>query len=609
MQSFDRDPLRAPPSRESRRRSVRAEVLDRRHVAMALGTLFLAAALALTATAALAAEAVPAGAEFQVNAQTPNDQLAPAVGANQNGGFLVAWQSDGQDGSGNGIFRQNYDANGAPLGFEFQVNTTTAGNQDNPAAAMNLNGRFVVVWESEDTDGSGEGIRGRRYDATGAAFGNDFALNTYTTGNQDDPSVAIKFDADFVAVWQSTGQDTDSDGIFAQQFNPSGTTNGAEFQVNTTFVGNQRSPDTALDSSGQFAVVWQSPDQDSNGIFAALFDSAGSPRTGEFQVNSYSTGNQENPAVIVGPSGTLMVVWESTGQDGNARGVFGQLYNSSGAKVGQEFQVNSYTTGNQDNPDVAVNPDGDFVAVWESQGQDGNSESLVGQPYDSAGNKLGTEFAVNTYTTGNQAAPALGMSNDGVFVVAWQDDNQDGSGGGIFAQRFEPFCTLGPRADCRDAGKSLFLLRDRTPDRRDQVSFKWLRGEATSLADFADPTFATDYSLCVYDAVGLMPDYRVPASSLKWRQSGDRGFKYKDKNGLEDGMSTVLMRAGEAGLSTVSIKGKGENLPAVELDPIVGLELPVTVQFVHGDTGDCWGGTFTTSIKNGSGLFKAKGPS
>jgi hypothetical protein len=39
--------------------------------------------------------------------------------------------------------------------------------------------------------------------------------------------------------------------------------------------------------------------------------------------------------------------------------------------VGSEFQVNTYTTGYQQKSSVATDSDGDFVVVWGSYGQDG----------------------------------------------------------------------------------------------------------------------------------------------------------------------------------------------------------------------------------------------
>jgi hypothetical protein len=79
---------------------------------------------------------------------------------------------------------------------------------------------------------------------------------------------------------------------------------------------------------------------------------------------------------------------------------------------------------------------GDFVVVWRSGGQDGNGDGIFGQRFTSNGAKLGGEFQVNTYTTGNQDGPAVAMDAAGNFVVVWRSEGQDGDGGGLFGQRF-----------------------------------------------------------------------------------------------------------------------------------------------------------------------------
>src|SRR5262249_9589849 len=44
----------------------------------------------------------------------------------------------------------------APRGAEYQVNAYTTGSQSAPAFALAEDGRFVVAWESEGQDGSGD---------------------------------------------------------------------------------------------------------------------------------------------------------------------------------------------------------------------------------------------------------------------------------------------------------------------------------------------------------------------------------------------------------------------------------------------------------------------
>ncbi len=101
--------------------------------------------------------------------------------------------------------------------------------------------------------------------------------------------------------------------------------------------------------------------------------------------------------------------------------------------VGTEFQVNSYTASYQFRPAVAAGADGAFVVAWITLvDQDGSSYGVFGQRYDSAGQAVGTEFQVNSYTTHFQYLPAVAAGADGAFVVAWTSYGQDGSSRGVF---------------------------------------------------------------------------------------------------------------------------------------------------------------------------------
>jgi hypothetical protein len=47
--------------------------------------------------------------------------------------------------------------------------------------------------------------------------------------------------------------------------------------------------------------------------------------------------------------------------------------------LGAEFHVNTYVTANQVNARVRAEANGDFVVVWQSSGQDGNLYGVFGQ--------------------------------------------------------------------------------------------------------------------------------------------------------------------------------------------------------------------------------------
>ena len=119
--------------------------------------------------------------------------------------------------------------------------------------------------------------------------------------------------------------------------------------------------------------------------------------------------------------------------------------------VGPEFQVNSYTTSTQYRPSVAVDLDGDFVVIWDSRGSGGSDTSdlsIQGQRFGPAGNTLESQFQVNSYTTDNQVHPSVAVDPDGDFVVVWSSDGSSGSDtsdssiqgqrfGALFADGFE----------------------------------------------------------------------------------------------------------------------------------------------------------------------------
>ena len=379
--------------------------------------------------------------EFQVNEYTDGYQSFPSVAMAPDGRLVVVWQSMMQDGDTNGIYAQVYDASGNPVGGEFRVNSHTIGSQNHPRVAMAPDGRFMVVWSSgaQDSDGS-TGIYAQMYSANGTPDGTEFSVNTYVNNTQDAPDVAAGPDGSFIVVWESWGQDGEGYGIYGQRYGSDGSPVGSEFQVNTSSDSNQQYPRVTVGGDGRFVVVWQGYDQytSSYDIYGQRYSSDGSPVGGEFRVNTQTDQWQQHPVVAAGSDSSFVVVWESHAQDGSADGIYGQRYSSDGSPVGSEFRVNTYTQGSQSVPSVAMAPDGRFVVVWTSEDQDGDSYGNFAQRFDAQGNLEGSEFQVNVYTNNEQWYPDVVMGSDGRFVVVWTSVEQDGSYGGIFAQRYTP---------------------------------------------------------------------------------------------------------------------------------------------------------------------------
>lgn len=388
---------------------------------------------------------VAVGAEFMVNTETTDDQFLNEDGNNQSvamdatGNFAVVWASTGQDGGGRGIFAQRYDLDGNAQGAEFQVNTYTSGNQETPAIAMDDDGDFVVVWRSNNQDGSQGGVYFQRYNSAGVAQGAETLANTTTSSDQHEPTVSMDSAGNFVIAWSSKGQDGSQDGVYAQRFSAAGAKVGGEFLVNTETSRDQKEAAVEMNGAGEFVIAWSSSgnsDGSQDGVFMQRYDAAGATVGGEVQVNTTTLKNQERPDVAISPTGETVVVWQSKNQDGDSWGVYGQIYDAAGAAVGGEFLVNQTTGSAQQQVDVSMDANGNFMVTWTGEGgQDGGGNGVFMRTYDINGTALTNETQVNTTSSGDQHYSGSAMGPNGRAVVVWHG-NGTGDTDGIFAQRY-----------------------------------------------------------------------------------------------------------------------------------------------------------------------------
>ncbi len=389
------------------------------------------------------ATGVPNGPEFQANVHTTDDQRAPRVSSDGADGFVIVWESTGgQDGQLGGVFGQRFDSAWNPT-VEFQVNTYTTENQSVGGVAPLAGGGFAVVWQSgEFIPGENlTGVFGRCYDAAGAPLGAEFHINSFTTGRQSLTRVGSTSDGGFVVAWNSDGQPPSAyQGIFGQEYDSNCAAVGGEHPISETTTADRREPEvSAACASGDSLVVWEGADQDADGsaaVVARRFDPGIGPVGTEFVVNTYTTGDQSNAAVWSGAGAQAVVVWQSSEHPGDTSGlsVVAQRLDCGGAKLGTEFVVNSYTTGDQTGAQVSSDGNGGFVITWLSQ--DGASLGTFGQRYSTLGAPVGGELAVNSYTTSARITEGVIADGAGGFTAVFHADLPGEDQLGVFAQRF-----------------------------------------------------------------------------------------------------------------------------------------------------------------------------
>ncbi|MGD0259142.1 MAG: fibronectin type III domain-containing protein [Verrucomicrobiota bacterium] len=108
---------------------------------------------------------VAAGPVVRLNQYLFGDQYAPKL-ASLGSDVLAVWTSLGQNGSSEGVVGRFLSSKVTPEGDEFLVNTTTIGPQIHPAVAADGQARFLVAWASFTGLAYGFDLFAQRYAST-----------------------------------------------------------------------------------------------------------------------------------------------------------------------------------------------------------------------------------------------------------------------------------------------------------------------------------------------------------------------------------------------------------------------------------------------------------
>ena len=267
------------------------------------------------------------------------------------------------------------------------------------------------------------------------SFSEEILINSNLTGNQRDPNIAYNSLGDFVIVWKSELSFNGQSEIRLRSYNNNINPITEEIAVSQQNEINE-SPRVAMNEENNIIVVWASLENDFD-IKGRLFFNS-STNSEEFFINSTIEHAQTNPDVAIWENGDFFVVWESWYQDGSDRGIYGRKFYANGLPATDEILINSNTVYSQAKPSISIMPNNSFVVTWESWGQDqNNSYGIYGQVFSSQIVPIGTEFQVNTYTENNQWFSDVVTTSDNGFIVVWCSWEQDGNDGGIYAQRFD----------------------------------------------------------------------------------------------------------------------------------------------------------------------------
>ncbi|MEC8442856.1 MAG: hypothetical protein VXZ05_01495, partial [Pseudomonadota bacterium] len=458
------------------------------------------------------------GGEFRVNEVTVSTQYEPDVIGLSDGGFVITWSSWDSDGSSYGISGQQYDAEGHRIDGEFQVNSATVGNQTHSVLAALPNGNFVSAWTAatsgDSGDGSNTGVFQQLWgdpsefslqespeleafnseitfqedivnaapqllDANASVVlvdvdSSDFAGGSLLVSLLSQPEVLLDqyLDPDNLSQDQLGIR---NQGVTEGQIGVSGVNvtyggvvigtivsdgaNGAALEVDFNSSADDEAVEALLENltyantsddpvaTRQYRIQVSDGDGGSSVPHVVTVnieaDRDGVEAVGEEQqVNSFISQDQDEPSIGALTGGGYVITWTSRGQDSSNDGIFAQRFDANGVLVGPELQVNTHVQGDQNDPQVTGLSNGGFVISWtDTSGADGSHNGVFAQVFDGNGLPVGNEFLVNTETSSTQNLSSIASLSGGGFVATWMSNTSgsagDGNSQGIIAQRFD----------------------------------------------------------------------------------------------------------------------------------------------------------------------------
>jgi len=387
--------------------------------------------------------------EFVVNSYKTMDQWQPDVARLSNGGYVVVWAScpdpdpddggtwsEGQDGSGCGIYGQLFNDDGKAFLSEFQVNWTTTFHQRAPRAAALGGGGFMVAWKGwEDIE------NWQTYARTFDEYGDPVSTEWQVSKSLDaldydaEPALCAFSNGRFAMAWDQWDDMDQGYNVVFVTVEASGEPAMDEWELES--IGLMGYPELVALGGETILALWEADRGATDGdIIARIIDFAVEEPGDELTVNTGLAGAQSYPSAAAGPNDHFVVVWQSDSVDEDGPGVAARFYNENWTAPASEVVVNHTGVGPQGRPDVATFGD-NYVVVWHHAEPEGSGQGIMGQLFETDGTKMGGEFKANYYESDILGPPAVAATDDG-FVVVWHSCwSQDDTGCGVFAQRYD----------------------------------------------------------------------------------------------------------------------------------------------------------------------------
>lgn len=319
-----------------------------------------------------------------------NDAGVPAIAFDSDGNAVAIWAQE--DGTRNNLLSKAYTAGGT-WGSLLNVESTDNdvdydyywSTRYTPRIAWNgltgANSKFIALWV-QHTAADGErthyGIYSGATWAT-AGWGAEARLSASTGGTQDYyPDIACDSSGNAVAVWRDQNETTACARFF------DGSSWGSQTELDT-INGSVAWANVSFFPNGDCVAVWTQHDGTKNRVYANRRSAGASGSwAGAVRIDTGSDFDSAGPRVIANSAGGAVAVWDKkNGFTADTEDAWACVMNGStwGSPVLVEKLDGDIDMASQDgwNPDIALIPNGNVVAIWHQT--DGNKYSIFYSVY------------------------------------------------------------------------------------------------------------------------------------------------------------------------------------------------------------------------------------
>ena len=359
--------------------------------------------------------------EISINSTTTGNQEQPAIAGLTGLQFAVVWTDRG---TGN-IKGQLLGVNAVPSDSEFTVNFpgTPATKRQLPAIVETSQG-LVTAW-IEQAPGVPLQVKIRTFDRD-TLSGPESQVSTAEVEPLIRPALARLPDGGFIVVWADKRA---NERIRAQRYDVDGIKNGPEFRANTV-PGLHRVPMVSSLANGNIVIAWRARSAAPLLVHLQIFDASGPVGT-----EQTTTLDVTEAAMTALDSGRFVFAQVRSAFDGEPGfdTTVAQLsvFEANGAFANIRFAATSAGRIQSSWPTLVPLPGGRFLLAWTQLNVDNAAAGTnVMARIFSASGPIGQAIQVNTVTGGQRfslgAAATSGPGGETAFL-AWVDDSKAGA--------------------------------------------------------------------------------------------------------------------------------------------------------------------------------------